>query len=710
MPNHRPSCRFHLDVTLPSPAARGRKHPDHARGRRRVREAGDALFHRQGQLRHAAPGPQGLLSRAVPPFPLMHVDTTWKFREMYSMRERMAEESGIELIVHQNPEAIAQGINPFDHGSAVHTDMWKTQGLKQALDKYGFDAAFGGARRDEEKSRAKERVFSLPLRPAPLGSQEPAPRALAPLQRAQSTAARASGCSRCRTGPSSTSGSTSTWRRSPSFRSTTASSRPVVERDGALIMVDDERMPLKPGEKAEMQKVRFRTLGCYPLTGAVESDAEHPGRDHPGDAAGHHLGARRAGSSTTTRPRRWRRRSRRAISDGRTWHSRPASAAATSRPTWHAHEHKCLLRFITCGSVDDGKSTLIGRLLYDSKMVFEDQLAALEADSKKVGTQGGEHRLRPAGRRPRRRARAGHHHRRRLPLLLHRAAQVHRRRHARATSSTRATWSPAPPPPTLAVILIDARKGVLTQTRRHSYPGLAARHPPRGRWRSTRWTWSTTRRRSSTRSRRTIAPSPTEHRDARHRLHPDLGAAAATTSPSRSAAMPWYAGPTAHATSSRPSRSTTSCGQGSHCACPSSGSTAPTWTSAASRDRSSSGRVRPGDRVRVLPSGRRVDGRAHRHLRRRPRRGRRRPVGDPHPGRRDRRLAAATSSSPPTEPPEVADQFEATLIWMGEAPMLPGAALSAEDRHANGRRHDLAAEVQGQRQHHGAPGRRAPSS
>ena len=167
-----------------------------------------------------------------PPFPLLHVDTTWKFQAMYELRDRMARESGMELLVYQNPEAKARGINPFDHGSALHTDMWKTEGLKQALDKYGFDAAFGGARRDEEKSRAKERIFSLPLRQPSLGPEEPAPRAVEPLQRAARPRARASGCSRSRIGPSSTSGNTSIWKISRSCRCTSPRRGPTVVRDG----------------------------------------------------------------------------------------------------------------------------------------------------------------------------------------------------------------------------------------------------------------------------------------------------------------------------------------------------------------------------------------------------------------------------------------------------------------------------------------------
>jgi sulfate adenylyltransferase subunit 2 len=210
---------------------------------------------------------------AVPPFPLLHVDTTWKFREMYLMRERMAKESGMELIVYKNPEATLKGINPFTHGSAVHTDMWKTQGLRQALDKYGFDAAFGGARRDEEKSRAKERVFSFRTAQHRWDPKNQRPE-LWRLYNARKRRGES-----IRVFPLSNWTELDIWQylyleKVPIVPLYYSALRPVVERDGALIMVDDERMPLYPGEKPMMKKVRFRTLGCYPLTGAVESGAE----------------------------------------------------------------------------------------------------------------------------------------------------------------------------------------------------------------------------------------------------------------------------------------------------------------------------------------------------------------------------------------------------------------------------------------------------
>ena len=209
---------------------------------------------------------------APPPFPLLHVDTTWKFRDMYALRERVAAQTNMELLVYQNPEAKALGINPFDHGSQVHTDMWKTQGLKQALSLHGFDAAFGGARRDEEKSRAKERIFSFRTAQHHWDPKHQRPE----LWRVYNT--RKHKGESMRVFPISNWTELDVWQyihleNIPIVPLYFAAERPVVKRDGMLIMVDDERLPLAPGEKPEMKKVRFRTLGCYPLTGAVESDA-----------------------------------------------------------------------------------------------------------------------------------------------------------------------------------------------------------------------------------------------------------------------------------------------------------------------------------------------------------------------------------------------------------------------------------------------------
>jgi sulfate adenylyltransferase subunit 2 len=207
-----------------------------------------------------------------PPFPLMHVDTGWKFRDMYTLREATAKKYGWDLIVHQNPEGIAKNVNPFDHGSALHTQIMKTDGLKQALDKYGFDAAFGGARRDEEKSRAKERIFSFRDNRHRWDPKNQRPE-LWDLYNARKNKGES-----IRVFPLSNWTELDIWQYIhkenidivPLYF---AAERPVVWRDGQMIMVDDERMRLNPGETPEMRKVRFRTLGCYPLTGAIDSQA-----------------------------------------------------------------------------------------------------------------------------------------------------------------------------------------------------------------------------------------------------------------------------------------------------------------------------------------------------------------------------------------------------------------------------------------------------
>jgi sulfate adenylyltransferase subunit 2 len=210
---------------------------------------------------------------AKPPFPLLHVDTTWKFKEMIAFRDRTVKELGLDLIVHVNREGLDRGINPFTHGSAVHTDVMKTEALKQALDLHGFDAAFGGARRDEERSRAKERVFSFRSRHHRWDPKNQRPE----LWKLYNTHTRRG--ESIRVFPLSNWTELDVWlyiylEDIPIVPLYLARERPVVMRDGALIMVDDERMPLDPGEAPALKKVRFRTLGCYPLTGAVESDAE----------------------------------------------------------------------------------------------------------------------------------------------------------------------------------------------------------------------------------------------------------------------------------------------------------------------------------------------------------------------------------------------------------------------------------------------------
>lgn len=206
-----------------------------------------------------------------PPFPLLHVDTTWKFREMYALREKAAQEAGMELLVYQNPEAKERGINPFDHG-ALHTDMWKTEGLKQALDLHGFDAAFGGARRDEEKSRAKERIFSFRS-----ASHRWDPKNQRPELWKLYNTKKAAGES-IRVFPLSNWTELDIWQyilreRIEIVPLYFAAPRPTVIRDGLILMVDDERFPLKEGEVPVDRSIRFRTLGCYPLTGGVESTA-----------------------------------------------------------------------------------------------------------------------------------------------------------------------------------------------------------------------------------------------------------------------------------------------------------------------------------------------------------------------------------------------------------------------------------------------------
>lgn len=210
---------------------------------------------------------------SLPPFPLLHVDTTWKFRAMYEFRDRTAAQSGLELIVHQNPYCLEHEINPFDHGSALHTDLWKTEGLKQAIDRHRFDVAFGGARRDEERSRAKERVCSVRSASHRWDPKDQRPE----LWRLYNT--RVAHGQTLRVFPLSNWTEGDVWsyilregiELVPLYL---AAPRPVVERQGTLVMIDDDRFPLAPGEQPQLRSVRFRTLGCYPLTGAIESTAD----------------------------------------------------------------------------------------------------------------------------------------------------------------------------------------------------------------------------------------------------------------------------------------------------------------------------------------------------------------------------------------------------------------------------------------------------
>ena len=222
-----------------------------------------------GVLAHLA---RKAFSPGKPPFPLLHVDTTWKFRAMYEFRDRFARENGFELLTWTNPEGKAQNVNPFDYGSSVYTNIMKTQALLQALEKYGFDAAFGGARRDEEKSRAKERVYSFRDRNHQWDPKNQRPELWNVYN------ARVHKGESIRVFPLSNWTELDTWlyihrEGIPVVPLYFAAERPIVNRDGNLIMVDDERFRLRPGEKPEQRRVRFRTLGCYPLSGAIESDA-----------------------------------------------------------------------------------------------------------------------------------------------------------------------------------------------------------------------------------------------------------------------------------------------------------------------------------------------------------------------------------------------------------------------------------------------------
>ena len=367
--------------------------------------------------------------------------------------------------MHINQDGLARGIGPFTHGSAVHTDVMKTQALKQALDKYGFDAAFGGARRDEEKSRAKERVLSFRSAQHRWDPKRQRPE----LWRLYN--ARKSKGESLRVFPLSNWTELDIWQyiyleNIPIVPLYFSKQRPVVERDGALIMVDDERMPLHAGERPA------DALGALPHARLLSADRRgreprrHAAGDHPGDAADDQL--RAAGPRDRPRQRGVdgeEEAGRVLLNDGPQVGS---DRRQTSTPTCKSHEHKGLLRFITCGSVDDGKSTLIGRLLYESKMIFEDQLAALEADSKKVGTQGGEldFALLVDGL-------AAEREQGITIDVAYRFFSTDRRKfivadtpgHEQYTRNMVTGASTAD----VAVILIDARKGVLTQTRRHSY-------------------------------------------------------------------------------------------------------------------------------------------------------------------------------------------------------------------------------------------------
>ena len=367
---------------------------------------------------------------AKPPFPLLHVDTTWKFREMIAFRDREAKRLGVDLMVHTNEQGVRDGISPITHGSALYTDIMKTQSLKQALERHHFDAAFGGARRDEEKSRAKERVFSFrnaahnwdPKR------QRPELWHLANTQLKPGESMRVF--------PLSNWTELDVWtyiylEDIPVVPLYFAAERPVVERGGMIIMVDDDRLPMDEGEKPEMRRVRFRTLGCYPLSGAIEFECDDGARDHRRAGRGALVGA----SGPCHRPRSDRVDGEEEA--GRVFlmprlsvvDNKQDNAEERLKERLAAEENRTLLNFLTCGSVDDGKSTLIGRLLFDSAQIYEDQLKSAERELEAPWRQ---RRARPraSGRRPPGRARAEDHHRRCLSLFLDAAPQIHRRRYA----------------------------------------------------------------------------------------------------------------------------------------------------------------------------------------------------------------------------------------------------------------------------------------
>ena len=404
---------------------------------------------------------------------------------MYLFRQHMAEVSGMELLVHTNPEAIAKDINPFDHGSALHTDITKTQGLKQALDQYRFDVVFGGARGTKRSPGPRSGSFSFRTATHSWDPKNQRPE-LWNLYNAQKRPEKAFASSPSPTGPRWIFGSTSTRSRFPSCPLLREGTPCGGAWDGLILMVDDDRFRLAPGEEIQFRFVRFRTLGCYPLTGGVESDAQ---------SAGHHRGAHpvpKLGTPGAGHRQRRRRQHGEEEAGGvflMTTAMRAADRQAAFESFLAEQREQDLLRFITCGSVDDGKSTLIGRLLWDAQQLYDDQLAALSAESKRYGTQGDDIDF---------------------ALLVDGLAaereqgitidvayrffatqrQVHCGRYARSRAVHRNMVTGASTAQ-VAVLLIDARQGVLTQTRRHAYlvslVGLSTLYSL-----SIRWIWSTT--------------------------------------------------------------------------------------------------------------------------------------------------------------------------------------------------------------------------
>ena len=420
-----------------------------------------------------------------PPFPLLHVDTTWKFREMIRFRDEQVRRLGLELIVHINEEACVghQSIHPRFAG-AYRRD--EDPGAETSAGPLRFRRCL--RRRPPRRGALTSQGTGVlvPRPQPPLGPQESASRTVESVQRPGTPG------ESIRVFPLSNWTELDVWQyihleNIPIVPLYLAAERPVVERDGTLIMVDDERMPLEPGETPKQEWVRFRTLGCYPLTGAIHSHAttlpeiiqemllarhsERQGRLIDHDAAGS-----------------MEERSGRGI-------LRCLSSKPISRLTWKPTNARDLLRFITCGSVDDGKSTLIGRLLYDTQLIYEDQLAAVRRDTTKYGTTGEGAGSGPAGRWLAIGARAGHHHRCGLSLFLHRQTQVHHRRHAgpRAVHPQhghrrfhRAIGHPAGRCP----------QGRADPDRRHSFIVSCSAFATCC-WRSTRWIWSATIRRCS---------------------------------------------------------------------------------------------------------------------------------------------------------------------------------------------------------------------
>ena len=368
---------------------------------------------------------------ARPPFPFLHVDTTWKFREMIAFRDATAKRIGLDLIVEVNRDGVEAGVNPFEHGPTLYTDVMKTQALKQALDRHRFDAAFGGARRDEEASRAKERIFSIRSAQHRWDPKQQRPE----LWRVYNSRKRSG--ETIRVFPLSNWTELDVWQyiyseQIPIVPLYFAGDRPVVRRAGSWIMVDDERMPLEPA--------RHRQRGA---AGASVRAAGTPDRPRSDGLHGEEEGRRILLMHVSE-----------SVSD--------LDAYLRSQ------ERKDLLRFITCGSVDDGKSTLIGRLLYESGMIFEDELSSLAADSRKVGTRGGEldFALLVDG--------LSAEREQGITIdVAYRFFSTSRRKfvvadtpgHEQYTRNMVTGASTAD----FAVILVDARKGIVTQTRRHSY-------------------------------------------------------------------------------------------------------------------------------------------------------------------------------------------------------------------------------------------------